>query len=903
VLNNLGLGLVFTAKDLASGTIRNLNSNFKELEKAGGIAGFAVGRGLSSVKLGLAAATAGAIGLGVAFKAANTFTDFEFRLTGVGAVMRATAEEMDLLKNAAIQAGIATEFSPLQAVEGLQALGQAGQSATQATKTLIPVLDLAGASFGQVGVGGAATALVGVLNSYGIAADKATNVTDKLVRITQMSNFQIKDFEGGLATAGASAGVFNQSLDDTLVLMGLLRNRNIDASSSATALRESFRRLGSDKGAQKALSGLVDIFDAQTGKMRPVLDITSDLIEKTKNLTDQRRNAIVVEAFGARGLNAFAAIEKATYTERKNGIDVTLRGRDAIEAMRRSLEGAEGTAESFRHKLLDTFKGQQILLHGSMESLAIVAGDGFADAFKPIISGVIDAVNFITTTIEKMPAPLKRLVAQLFVGASILVSLVGVVLLAKGAMVLFGVTLGGIATAAAGAALAILPIVAAIGLVIGIIYAARKAFEVNAGGIADIVTDAWAKVKLTTQALIQVFTDGGFSGAVREDLNKLDNLGLKSFVKSLYGVYARLRNFFRNIKKGIDEAVGPQTAATFQALVEAVTHLAQALGLTDNTIDHLAAKESFKSWGDAGQAAGRGIVSVLDKLAKTVTAIVDAVSGAIDMWHNFGSELKLDSGFLEDMGNDLDRVSAALGLSGTTAEEAGHGWHFFGYALTGFVLGAVHSATSLFDALLLTLQALSHILEGTIRIVIGVFSASWNEAWFGIKQVTFGVVQSLLGMIFGLGRAVGGLLDAFGRLAGKDLGLSKGSDTLRNLQAEIGAELATSMGITEADRARLGLQGSVVGLGGYGPQPPPSPSTSPAVASAAGGAESALVSRAAIQGALVSSVEASGGRSTQVTPQIIQSTLILDGVKVGEMMSRVAQSERERTSVLVSVSE
>ena len=115
---------------------------------------------------------------------------------------------MSVLRHAAIQAGIQTQFSPDEAVEGLTSLATAGQTAGQATRTLIPVLDLAAGSLGQLGVAQAAEAVVGTLNAYGFAAERAVGVTDKLLRITQLTNFQARDFEVGLSKAAASGSLF-----------------------------------------------------------------------------------------------------------------------------------------------------------------------------------------------------------------------------------------------------------------------------------------------------------------------------------------------------------------------------------------------------------------------------------------------------------------------------------------------------------------------------------------------------------------------------------------------------------------------------------------------------------------------------------------------------------------------
>jgi hypothetical protein len=73
-------------------------------------------------------------------------------IAAVGAVPRATTAQLHMLRDAAIQAGIETRFSPEDAVAGLQSLATAGQTAEQATRTLIPVLDLAAGSLRQLGV-------------------------------------------------------------------------------------------------------------------------------------------------------------------------------------------------------------------------------------------------------------------------------------------------------------------------------------------------------------------------------------------------------------------------------------------------------------------------------------------------------------------------------------------------------------------------------------------------------------------------------------------------------------------------------------------------------------------------------------------------------------------------------
>ena len=344
-LNNLGLGFIFTARDLASAKMARLEHRFSSLDERVSGGTDRMTSAFRQLGIGLAVFTAGAAMVAGAFSLANAAGKFEQGLAAVGAVTRATSRDLAMLRNAAIEAGIQTQFSPDEAVSGLLSLATAGQTAEQATRTLIPVLDLAAGSLGQLGVASAAEAVVGTLNAYGLAADQAASVTDRLLRITQLTNFQTRDFEAGLAKAAASGAVFNQSLDDVLIGMGLLRNRNIDASSSATALREATRRVGSDQRAQQAVTSAgIQVFDQSTGRMRSMIDIMSEFADRTRSMSEEERNRRVVTAFGARGLLAFNAVMNASFTTMRDGSEVTLRGAEAIAALRHEMGTAEGRA-------------------------------------------------------------------------------------------------------------------------------------------------------------------------------------------------------------------------------------------------------------------------------------------------------------------------------------------------------------------------------------------------------------------------------------------------------------------------------------------------------------------------------------------------------------------------------
>ena len=576
---------------------------------------------MRSVAIGGALLLASTQALGGVVALSDAAGKFEQDITGVGAAVQATTQEMELLRDAAIDAGIKTQFDPREATDGLRSLATAGQTATEATKTLIPVLDLAAGSLGQLGVGEAASAVVGTLKSYSMGVEKASAVTDKLLRITQLSNFQARDFEVGLAKAASQAGVFNQSLDDTLITMGLLRNANIDASSASTAFREAVRRVGSDSRAQQTIEAKgVDIFDKKTKKMRSLVDIMLDLDKKTKKLTDREKNRIVVQAFGARGLLAFNSVQKATFTTMRDGEQVVLKGTEAIEAMRTEMGKSTGTAAKFREALLDTFEGQKTLLRGTLETFKIVLGEPLAKVLKPIIGGIVNVLNSLLRWFEDLPEPVKKGILGIVSFTSALTGIIGGAILLKGVLGLLGFSIGGLIVTL-GQLLIIGPAVLLFVGGLGIAsYAAFRAFQKNTGGITDSWQEMVRKITLAYKALKQMIFDVGFSDEIRKELDKAENQGVMRFLKGVERFGRRMVAFWGGLKKGFEEGVDALAESSAMRKLVDTMNSVFALFTGEKQKD---SQEALKEWGDRGAETGKKLAELGEKALNVINKLLE----------------------------------------------------------------------------------------------------------------------------------------------------------------------------------------------------------------------------------------------------------------------------------------
>ncbi len=418
-MNGGHLGFMFTAKDLASGAFARQNKNVQSLAANSEAAAGIYERSMARMRKGAMMLGIAIVGLLGMAKVTKTFGEFQYTLASAGAVMHATAGEMKVLERAAIDAGIATQFSPKEAAEGLQSLGAAGLNVKQAVEVLNPVLDLAAASMGQLGVAGAAENVVGVLNAFSMQADKAGMVADKLTRISQLTNFQFRDFSVAISQAAAQASTADQSFESMLATLGMLRNTNLTASSAATAYREAVRRLSGDKRAHKELTKLhVEVLNKETGKIRDLGAIMADLAPRLEKMNSKEKNLLATRIFGVRGMKTYAAFVAQYNKLVKEGTVMTGDYAGAHARLVSELKNSEGAAAKNRDALLSTAEGQRKLLKGSWETTQIMLGKLALPAVLPALKAFTDVLNVVIKLIDAIPGPLRSMMAN-FLGVGL----------------------------------------------------------------------------------------------------------------------------------------------------------------------------------------------------------------------------------------------------------------------------------------------------------------------------------------------------------------------------------------------------------------------------------------------------------------------------------------------------
>ncbi len=162
----------------------------------------------------------------------------------------------------------------------------------------------------------------------------------------------------------------------------------------------------------------------------------------------------------------------------------------------------------------------------------------------------------------------------------------------------------------------------------GAITALKNAIS-NAGvaigaGFESPFKNAIQTANLFVRGLTQLFTQGGFTGEVRDAIDK--RLGLKGFVIGVFVWAKRLQHEFQSMVEGFQAAFAPFKPILTE-IVGLFGQLTQALGLTDQ-----AANDNARTWDGLG-AYGNSVGSALGTLAGSVLPLLksalELVGGAV----------------------------------------------------------------------------------------------------------------------------------------------------------------------------------------------------------------------------------------------------------------------------------
>jgi phage-related protein len=425
--------------------------------------------------------------------------------------------------------------------------------------------------------------------------------------------------------------------------------------------------------------------------MRPLIEILSDLNARTAHMTEAEREHALASIFSARAGGGLIAIMQGLGDGIRDSSGQLVTGQAAVEELRKRMAGAAGTAQEMKDRLLDTFEGQKKALVGSAQTLLQLVGEPFTEAFKPILSVVRRAFVAVNQFVAAIPGPVKKFMANAVLAVGAVIALIGAVMAVKAGIALLAVGVKILGITFGGVVASLLPAIALFAAAALVVAGLAVAFKRDIGGIRTFFENTWERIKLLFEGLAQLLKEGGFSGAVMEELNKAENSGIKQFAIRVYQIVFRIQRFFEGIAEGFGTAID-QAKPVFEAFTGALRELGEAFGLVGtagaDAVAGIGSDKFAKTGGSIGEVLAQIVTVIVDGLTiviRIVTGIINGIREAFEFVKPVFDFVGEAIGFVAEEFSGL--ISDVVGVN-DQAREGGSVWKTIGEVI-GWVAGLI----------------------------------------------------------------------------------------------------------------------------------------------------------------------------------------------------------------------
>ena len=673
--------------DMISGPLDRVRNAMRSVE--GGVA--SLGRRMGNLALGMApVALAAGVMLGSFGACVGVAAGFEDQMAKVGAVSRASSEEMAALEATARELGATTQFTAVQVGEAEQYLAMAGFSAQENIAALPGVLNLAAAM--ATDLGRAADISSDILSAFGMKAEEMTRVADVLALTCATANTNMELLGDTMKYVAPVARMAGLSLEETAAMAGLLGNVGIKGSQAGTTLKAMLNKMAAPtKEAQELFQKLGVTVKDSAGNLRSPVTVLGEMAAGLKTMGTAEQIAAMKMIVGEEAIAGFSELIE------KEGIG-------AIAEYAKQLEAGGGSAAEMAARMNDTLAGSLRGLGSAWESVQITVGK----LFIPAVRGAVDGMTGFLRLLDKA--------AQTPFGAALLkivsaVSLAVVALTGLSAAIWFFSSVGPmLAKALAPAKAALLGLGAPVYAVIAVLGLLYAAYRTNFGGMADYLSACWQKITLTVKGVLAVFQSlKNGSGEIRGELaTQIKAAGLVGLVTTVSRVVYRIQAVFRGFSKALSTAFD-RINVIFVPVRLAVAELMRAVSSLFGVFSGNEVTSAASTWEAFGAALGEIAGGVLEGLATGFAWLVDGI--------------RL---FASAVGYLIDGVSALCGWLldlGGAANEANTAADPFAWSNLGKVLGYVLGLFVAWKAALLAVRG----------VMVAVSAAT--KAWAAVQWV------------------------------------------------------------------------------------------------------------------------------------------------------------------------
>lgn len=341
------------------------NSGFQSgISKISSIAGSAL-KATTAILAGTATAVAG---IGTA--AIKVGAEFDSAMSKVEAISGAAGDELQQLRDKAIEMGDKTKYSATESAEAFTYMAMAGWKTEAMLDGIEGVMNLAAASGEDLAT--TSDIVTDALTAFGLAASDASHFSDVLAQTAASANTDVSLMGESFKYVGTMAGSLGYSIEDVSQAIGLMANSGLKGTMAGTSLNAILTRLSTNTGnARDAIEELGVSFFDEAGNARNLGKVMEELREATKDMNDEQKTSLANTVAGITGQKGLLAILNATD--------------DEYYSLAEAIENADGAAEAMAETMNDNLSGQLTILKGQLETFGIMLVDDVQEPLKDVV--------------------------------------------------------------------------------------------------------------------------------------------------------------------------------------------------------------------------------------------------------------------------------------------------------------------------------------------------------------------------------------------------------------------------------------------------------------------------------------------------------------------------------------
>ena len=602
-------------------------------------------------KLSTTAGLMGAAMVAAAGTSVKAFADFDQAMSNVQAATMESAGNMQLLRDAALEAGARTAFSATEAAAGVEELAKAGVSTADILSGgLDGALDLAAA--GGIAVGEAAETAASALTQFGLEGADVTHIADLLAAGASKAQGGVSDLGAALNQSGLVAAQMGLSIDETVGSLTAFASAGLIGSDAGTSFRAMLLRLANPtKESAELMSDLgISVYDTQ-GNFVGMESVAGQLQDRMGTLDQETRNAALATIFGQDAIRAAAILYE--------------QGAEGVATWTDAVDDAGFAAETAAIRM-DNLKGDWEQFTGAIETALIGAGEGADGPLRKLVQGATELVNAFSA----LPAPVQQSMSLLTGGGGLavlgvvgMVKMVGAARDAKDAMEALNISTGKLTGAMKGLGGAV--------AVIGFAALAKEAYDFLAADQVKQVDNLTASLEGLADGVERVPELGDLfenRNAIRffaEDVQTADD-ALAKFADQAQQALGQ------GFADKLERFLGNGSMAKFEAQVSQID---AALAEMVNGGNAEGARAALQAFLDAAEGNGvdRGAVEAMfSGYASALDTVASAAAGTTAAQSELNGQLDETTGSVESQSAaimDLIKAQrAAAGISMTVME-------------------------------------------------------------------------------------------------------------------------------------------------------------------------------------------------------------------------------------------